>query len=261
MIVDRQIISAPDFYTRMAPTYEDHFAVPHRKAYDTLCWEAVSESLGSSSVVVDVGCGIGRWARALVAAGHRVVGIEPSAGMALRARELQLGDRFELQEVDVDGARVDPGSADVVLAMGSIQYAPDPARSIKSMAEWLRPGGRLWVLVDSQMALVEELLRSGDIDQAIQRASDPVGWFALDGQAVRHHLFTASAISADLASAGLVGVRARGLLVGWSSKQREEALSELVDDWEGCLARERRLSHEPALADHGKQILVSGTRG
>lgn len=260
MTGDNRIVSAPDFYSRMASTYDDHFAAPHRKAYDTLCWEAVQESLDGPSLIVDVGCGIGRWARALVSAGHRVIGIEPSPGMAQKAREAELGDLFELQETDVDNARVDPGSADVVVAMGSIQYAPDPVRSIMTMAGWIRPGGQLWVLVDSQVGLVKELLGAGDFDQAIQRASDPVGWFTLDGCTVRHHLFSASAICDGLESAGLVDIRARGLLVGWSSKKRDEALSELVEDWDASLARERRLSLQPALADHGKQILVSGVR-
>lgn len=252
------LVEATELYGRLAPTYHADFEVPHRKAYDQLAAEAVRSALPPAAVVVDVGCGVGRWARWLVDDGHTVIGVEPSAGMAAACRAADLGARFSLQEVDVDRAEVAPGTADVVVAMGSIQYAPDPGASIARMASWLRPGGSLWVLVDSLGGLVQELSRRGDHRQALERARTARGRFG-DGEVeVEHHLFDAATIGSALTSAGLVEVDVRGLLVGWSAQERAVAQAELVADWDAALERERRWSRVPGVADLGKQLLASG---
>ena len=250
--------SAAEFYSALAPEYEGQFDVPHRKAYDTLCRESVFRALQPGSFVVDVGCGVGRWATDLVTAGHRVLGIEPSPAMAAQAARLCVSERFELQEADVDHAQVKAGSADVVLAMGSVQYAPEPCQSIATMASWLRPGGRLWVLVDSQQALIQELLRRGDYEEAAERASVPIANLSYGSLVVEHHLFTSATIRAALESAGLVEVEVSGLLVAWSSVPRGDAQTELSSRWTERLGVERDLSRVPELADHGKQLLATG---
>lgn len=252
------VVPATELYSRLAPSYRDDFEVPHRKAYDELAAEAVRSALPPAAVVVDVGCGVGRWAAWLVGEGHTVIGIEPSPGMAAASRGACLGPRFTLQEVDVDRARVPAGSADAVVAMGSIQYAPDPVASIARMASWLRPGGSLWVLVDSLGGLVQELSRRGDHAQAVERARTRRGRFR-DGEIeVEHHLFDAAGIGSALDAAGLVRVEVRGLLVAWSAQEREVAQAELVADWDGALDRERALSRVRSVADLGKQLLASG---
>src|SRR5207237_4089329 len=111
-------------YDLLAPTYEQHFAVPHRTAYDTLAWELCSGWLPPAPAdVVDVGCGIGRWSGRLTGLGYTVVGIEPAPLMAQRARD-RLGDdeRFRLLEVRVEHAELAAGSVDAVLAQASLQY-------------------------------------------------------------------------------------------------------------------------------------------
>ena len=70
----RHEVSAP-LYDRLAPTYVEHFDVAHRRAYDQLAWEMCAAALPDPpAVVVDVGCGVGRWARRLARRrlhGHR----------------------------------------------------------------------------------------------------------------------------------------------------------------------------------------------
>ena len=72
-------------YDALAAEYDAHFAVPHRRLYDQLAWERFEALLAdagvSDGVVVDAGCGIGRWARMLLPLGFTVVGIEQSPGM------------------------------------------------------------------------------------------------------------------------------------------------------------------------------------
>nr|WP_303715658.1 class I SAM-dependent methyltransferase [Kutzneria buriramensis]WKX16190.1 class I SAM-dependent methyltransferase [Kutzneria buriramensis] len=88
--------------------------------------------------ILDVGCGTGIAARQFLAAGGRVLGVEPDARMAELARRLG---------VDVDVARFeewDPAGRefDAVVA-GTAWHWIDPVAGAAKAARVLRPGGRL----------------------------------------------------------------------------------------------------------------------
>lgn len=249
-----------DFYSSLAPDYWSDFEVPHRKAYDQLAWEAVEARLEPASLVVDVGCGVGRWAKAFLERGHEVIGVEPSPGMVAAARAADLGPGFGLRHASVEEVSLDDCSVDAVVAMGSVQYSPDPAASIARMARWLRPGGQMWVLVDSLGGLVAELLRRGDDAQALLRAESAIARFSNGTQSVEHHLFDSARLEQAFVAAGLEDAAVSGLLVGWNSKDRDIAQQELVDDWDRSLQRERALAGVRAVADLGKQLLAYGRR-
>jgi SAM-dependent methyltransferase len=85
--------------------------------------------------VLDVGCGPGRVAEAIVAGGAATyVGIDFSPHMlALARRRLEGYERVELVEGDFLDLDV-PGTFDVVLALGLFDYLDEPARA----AAWMR---------------------------------------------------------------------------------------------------------------------------
>lgn len=248
--------SAP-LYDALADSYDEHFAVPHRRAYDDLAWEIATGMIEPGASVLDVGCGVGRWAGRLLAAGHRVTGIEPSPRMADAAQK-RLGPGFPLIRAGVEDA--DPPPADAVLAMGSLQYAADPAAAIARCAEWVRPGGVLCVLVDSRQALVLELLAADRPDEALERLTTRRGRWRLDSHTADLHLLDAAELTAAVRAAGLRVERIAGLLVGATVHGRDGLLRRLTDDYAAALSAERRLAAEPALADLGKQLLVVGRK-
>jgi len=252
--------SAP-LYDALAADYDAHFAAPHRRAYDELAWEVCAAVVGAATMdVVDVGCGIGRWAERLAAAGHRVTGIEPAPAMAAAARRRLAGSDARLVESRVEDAVLPAGSADVVLAMGSLQYATDPAAAIARCAGWVRPGGAVCVLLDSRQALVLELLAAGRTDEALERLATRRGVWQVGPHAADLHLLDAAELAAAVRSAGLDVERLAGLLVGASAHGRAGLLTRLERDYPAQLAIERRLAAEPALADLGKQLLVIGRK-
>jgi SAM-dependent methyltransferase len=251
--------SAP-LYDALAADYDAHFAVPHRRAYDDLAWEACAALVPRAATVVDVGCGVGRWAARLVAAGHRVIGVEPAPGMAAHARARLAGTDFALLETGVEQAQLPAGAADVVLAMGSLQYAADPVAAIARCAEWVRPGGAVCVLVDSRQALVLELLAAGRPDEALQRLHTRRGRWQVDGYAADMHLLDAAELAAAAHAAGLMVDRVAGLLVGASVHGRRDLQTRLQRDYAAQLTHERRLAAEPSLADLGKQLLLTAHR-
>jgi SAM-dependent methyltransferase len=248
-------------YDALAADYEHHFDIPHRRAYDDLAWERVRASLPPPPAhVVDAGAGIGRWAVRLLDLGYTVTGIEPAPEMARRAEKLTARTKFRLLHQSIETTELPVGSVDAVLAMGSLQYTPNPVEAIARMAAWLRPGGLLSVLVDSRQALVLELLRTGRTDEALDRAATGIGvWHQGDLEA-ELYLLDAAHLSAAYEQAGVDVEDVCGLLVGASILAPGALRIELERDFEARLAVERMLAGEPGLADLGKQLFVSGRR-
>ncbi len=248
-------------YDALAATYDDHFSAPHRRAYDDLCWEHVERLLPSASgLIVDAGCGVGRWASRLVSMGHRVIGIEQAPEMIKRARARGLGPRFVVLEGSMEEVEPCQGEADLVLAMGSLQYTLEPGAALARFASWLRPGGRAVVLVDSLLALVLELWAAGRDDEAELRLRSRRGVWKQEGLSADLHLLDAGRLRCLLLEAGLAEVEVAGVLVGATAHGREGLRRRLESNYDGQLALERIGMAESLLADSGKQLLGTGRR-
>jgi ubiquinone/menaquinone biosynthesis C-methylase UbiE len=131
---------------------------------------AVTWLLGDESLdVVDLGAGTGKFTRALVAHGHRVVAIEPLDEM-----------RAELSEA-VPGARALPGSAESMpLPDGSVDAVTsaqafhwfDHDAALPEIARVLRPQGRVALVWNSRddrdpwMARLTEIIGNETIEES-----------------------------------------------------------------------------------------------
>ena len=117
--------SAP-LFDQLAANYEEHFAASHRRAYDALAWEVVARHLPETAgLVVDVGCGIGRWVERFLALGHRVIGIENSPAMAAAARRRIRNPRFRLIEDSMESVELpERAMADLVVAKADFPQNP-----------------------------------------------------------------------------------------------------------------------------------------
>lgn len=254
-----------NLFDALAPDYDEHFAAPHRSAYDDLAWERVAGLLPAPpALVIDVGCGTGRWAPRLVALGYGVVGIEPAQAMAecarRRAAALEPTGRFRVIEAPVEAAEVESESAGAVLAMGSLQYVDDTPAALARMVSWLRPGGVAAVLTDSLVALVVELMAAGRMEEALDRVATRRGVWRTAGAEADTRLFDANTLAGHLEAAGLTDVAVVGLLVTASTWGRQTLLDRLGQDRAGVLAIEWELGRQRVLADLGKQLLVTGRK-
>jgi SAM-dependent methyltransferase len=95
--------------------------------------------------VVDLGCGSGIWAAALLRAGYAVTGLDPSAAMLGLARRTAPGARF----VRASAYDCDFPACDAVTAIGEVlsylapgtRAVPSLPRLFRRVARALRPGG------------------------------------------------------------------------------------------------------------------------
>lgn len=100
-------------------------------------------------VVLDVGCGTGATTFALgraVAPGGRVTGIDLSTPMIREARRVQAKldlPGVEFLAADVELARFEPASVDVVFSRMCLMLLDNPAAGLGALRQALRPGGRL----------------------------------------------------------------------------------------------------------------------
>jgi SAM-dependent methyltransferase len=95
-------------------------------------------------LVLDVGCGMGRFAEVVTRWGARVVGIDFSAAAEVAAKNLAERD-FVAFQADVFSLPFAPESFDCIYSMGVLHHTPDCERAVKILPQYLKPGGTLAV--------------------------------------------------------------------------------------------------------------------
>lgn len=134
---------------------------------------------GAPLDVLDIGGGTGGSAVRVAGLGHRVRVVDPSpdalAALDRRARELgvevagQQGDLADLADL------VEPGSVDVVLCHGVLEFVDDPTAALAALRRVLRPAGHLSLLVAQQHAAVVARALAGHFSAARTLLEAPAG--------------------------------------------------------------------------------------
>lgn len=122
-------------YDRLSSSYDARYAAhEYRGVEDTL-----ADLFPSDCVVLDVGCGTGRWLRFLRSRGARAIGVDLSEGMLRRAAEhgshsLACGSALDLPFAS--------NSFDAVLVVNALHHFREPAEFVREAARVLKPEGR-----------------------------------------------------------------------------------------------------------------------
>lgn len=95
-------------------------------------------------LVLDVGCGMGRFAEVATRWGARVVGIDLSAAAEVAAKNLADRDFIAFQ-ADVFGLPFASESFDIIYSVGVLHHTPDCEAAVKVLEKYLKPGGILAV--------------------------------------------------------------------------------------------------------------------
>jgi S-adenosylmethionine-dependent methyltransferase len=151
------------------------------EAIDTLLAERVEATGRESLDVVDLGGGTGGFAVPLAELGHRVTVVDPSpdALAALQRRCAEAGVATRVHAVQGDAATLGdllpPGSADLVLCHGVLEYVDDPGAAARAALTLLRPGGIASLLLAQRLGAVLARALSGRFAQAQRLLDDPEG--------------------------------------------------------------------------------------
>jgi len=95
-------------------------------------------------LVLDVGCGMGRFAEVATRWGARVIGVDLSAAAEVAAKNL--ADReFTAFQADVFALPFAPESFDIIYSVGVLHHTPDCEAAVKVLEKYLKPGGILAV--------------------------------------------------------------------------------------------------------------------
>ncbi|MGH9497052.1 MAG: methyltransferase domain-containing protein [Candidatus Sulfotelmatobacter sp.] len=98
----------------------------------------------AGKLVLDVGCGMGRFADIATRWGAQVVGVDLSLAAEVAARNLA-GREATIFQADVFRLPFAAESFDLIYSIGVLHHTPDCERAFKALPRLLKPGGRIAV--------------------------------------------------------------------------------------------------------------------
>jgi SAM-dependent methyltransferase len=174
----------------------------------------LSEPDLAGMVVLDGGCGMGRYLRiAAEASPALVIGIDISLAVEA-ARELTAGlSRVAIVQGDLLRPPIKPDSFDHVYSIGVLDHTPDPRAAFLSLAKLLKPGGRIaiWIyrrdrpaverIMNAQRAVSTRLPLG--LLALMARLAAPVGGLKRSLMASRHRLVERVGVALHLLTIGV----------------------------------------------------------
>ncbi len=229
-----------------------------RSVSSTLLRELVGGQLdaqfGPSAIldVVDVGGGTGVLATELAALGHRVTVVDPSpdalASLERRTAEAGLSGRISARQGDASDLVeiVGPATADLVVCHRVLEVVDSPPAALSGMAEILRPGGLLSLLVSQRQAVVLAHALLGHVDQARRSYAAT----AFDYEQIMSLVAEAGFLVRERHGVGAVADYVPAAVIDADARAYDE-----------LLALEREISTDPAFRAMAPQLHVLAQRG
>ncbi len=125
-----------DSYTKVPITYE---------RIKRCCGEELFNNL-SGKIVLEAGCGAGRFTEVLLEQGCKLASFDLSDAVEANADNFPISDRHLLFQADIYDIPFKPQQFDVVICLGVIQHTPSPEKTIAKLYEQVKPGG--WLVID-----------------------------------------------------------------------------------------------------------------
>jgi SAM-dependent methyltransferase len=139
---------------------KDFYGDCYRQRMGTILTWLEGLSLSENSIILEAGCGAGRFAREAAKRGYNVFGMDYSYGMISKAssncnREDELNVAFF--QGDIETLPLKTSSVDVIVCLGVVGYLMAEDRALVSLARALKPGGVLAISIANKACLVYRL--------------------------------------------------------------------------------------------------------
>jgi SAM-dependent methyltransferase len=130
-----------------------------------------------SGLVLDAGCGIGRYTALAAQLGAEAVGIDVGSSVT-RAARLWPGPAFV--QADLAAPPFAPRTFDTVFCFGVLHHLPDPARGLEACFDLVRPNGVVLAWVYSERRSVPRRVRrrARALVRRFPRLVSPLSWAA-----------------------------------------------------------------------------------
>ena len=263
-LTDQALLETRDAFDGVAHDYDrSNTANPILRAMRGRALAAVRRHVPAGSTLIDLGCGPGTDAAALVAAGYRVTAIDWAPAMAEAARRAvsESGLDVDVRQLGIHQLdRLAPHTFDAAYSnFGPLNCVPDLDDAARQIAARLRPGGVLVASVIGRVCPWEFALYGvrGDRSRARVRLSDNVVAVPLNGRRVWTRYWSPPAFTAVFRAAGFRPLSLRGLgicapppyLEGFAARHpRLVHLLEAIDD---------RCGGWPLLRNWGDHFLIA----
>jgi len=107
-------------------------------------------------MILDVGCGMGRYADVVLKWGGEVVGLDLSFAVDSAQKNLGSTKRFHAVQASVFDMPFKPESFDLIYSIGVLHHTPDCQRAFGCLPRLLRPGGGIAIWVYSAHSYPQE---------------------------------------------------------------------------------------------------------
>jgi SAM-dependent methyltransferase len=115
----------------------------------------------SGKLVLDGGCGMGRYARVAASWGATVLGMDLSlAAVAAQEMTEEFTDRVQIIRGDLLRIPIAEQKFDLVYSIGVLDHTPNPRQAFLNLARCVKPGGRMAIWVyQVQSPVVEKIMK------------------------------------------------------------------------------------------------------
>lgn len=97
--------------------------------------------LNKSSVVLDMGCGTGRWTKYVASKAKFIEAIDPSNAVISASKMLKNEDKVRITQAEVSNIPFPDESFDFVFSLGVLHHIPDTLDAMQKTVKKLKPGG------------------------------------------------------------------------------------------------------------------------
>ncbi len=115
----------------------------------------------AGKLVLDAGCGMGRFADVVSRWGGWVVGVDLSHSVDAAAANLGERDGSAIVQADIFRLPFAPATFDIGYSIGVLHHTPDSAAAFRALAPLVKPGGALavWVYPENPLYAITDLYR------------------------------------------------------------------------------------------------------